>query len=708
VRRRTARIATAAIAAVGAVVVWTVAVRLFAHHSLNHDEAVYLQQAAMLLEGQFALRPPVEGQFRPWFFVADGDRLYPKYTPVPAAVFGLGRLLGGYRLALAGVAAGNLALLAGVVREVFDRPAGLLAAAFVLCSPLFVLNSAVFLPYAPTTLFNLAFAYAYLRADRTGDRRVAALAGVAAGGAFFARPYTAVLFAAPFVVHALWTIRTAPREALPRQAVTGALGLAGVAIALGYNAVVTGSPWLFPYEAFAPLDGLGFGRRRILDHGVLYTPELAVRANATVLELFLTEWIAGGPLGAALAGVGLLAVAVRGSDPREAILAGVVVSVVAGNLYFWGNYNVLGDPGRAGDGLISVLGPYYHFDLLVPTAGFAATGAVALGRGAIRGLELRLGVDPRTARAAIGAFLLAGAVAFGAVTAVDFDERIGANAEATATYESAYEPFEDGPPADSVVFLPTPYGDWLNHPFQPLRNDPGFDGRAVYAIDDRPFAVADALPGRRLYRYAYRGPWAPRAGSPEAARLQRVQDVSGRSVRLETTVGVPDGAVGVTARLAAGDGSAYYVAEGVPAAPAIRLTVADGRARLAGDVAAVDDPGVAVDGRETVVITVFVDYGPGGGFSYRLELPVDVSDGRVRALSPRIEHCRNARSCGGAAAYVPGAAPEGVFVRTELAANGSDPAVPAAGAGATDGSTAPNPPRSVRSASTAAAKFRST
>ncbi len=190
--RRRYRLATACIALAGALAAWLLATELFPYHSLNHDEGVYLQQAAMLLEGQLTLRPPVEDAFRPWFFVADGDRLYPKYAPVPAAMFALGEFLGGYRLALVGIAAAIPALVVGVVREVFDRPTGLLAGAFVLASPLFLVDASVFLPYAPTTVLNLLFAYGYFRADRTADRRWAALAGVAVGLAFFARPYTAL------------------------------------------------------------------------------------------------------------------------------------------------------------------------------------------------------------------------------------------------------------------------------------------------------------------------------------------------------------------------------------------------------------------------------------------------------------------------------------------------------------------------------------
>ena len=663
-RATTTRLATLVLALCGALAVWTVSTGVFPYHSLNHDEAVYLQQAAMLLDGQLNLYPPVEGALRPWFFVEDDGRLYPKYAPVPAAMFALGELLVGYRLALAGIAAANLALVVGVAREVFDARTGLLAGAFVLASPLFLLDSAVFLPYAPTTLLNLLFAHGYLRADRTGDRRWAAVAGTAVGLAFFARPYTTVLFAVPFVLHALWTLRGGERAALERQAATAALGLVGVGLTLAYNAVVTGSPWVFPYQAFAPLDGLGFGHRELLGHEVDYTPALALRVNREVVRLFFTEWIAGGVLGAALAGVGLARVARRRPSSRAVVLAGPFVSVVVGNVYFWGNYNLLGDVDRAGDGLVSALGPYYHFDLLLPTAAFAAAGALWLGRLLHGALDARL--DRRLARGALALSLIVGAGAVGAVTVADLDERVERNVEATETYEVVYEPFEAGPPGNSLVLLPDPYGDWLNHPFQPLRNDPGYDGRAVYAVDDRPFTVADAFPDRRLYRFTYRGAWAPYAGSPEAVRLQRVRDVSGPRVRLDITVGVPEGAVGVTARVATDNGVAYYVAPNVPESLDVDLAVSGDGVRIDGDVRPVGNETLAVDGRDDVRLTVFVDYGPGGGFTYRFDLPVEVSDGRVRALSPRVEHCRNARACGGSAAYVPSAAPDGVFVRSNV------------------------------------------
>ncbi|MFC6737362.1 hypothetical protein ACFQEQ_14070, partial [Halolamina salina] len=103
------RVAILLLALVAAVASFLVATRIFPYHSINHDEGVYLQQAELLLSGKLFLRPPVEGSFRPWFFVESGRGLYSKYQPVPAAVFALGRVLGAYPIALAGISAGVVA-----------------------------------------------------------------------------------------------------------------------------------------------------------------------------------------------------------------------------------------------------------------------------------------------------------------------------------------------------------------------------------------------------------------------------------------------------------------------------------------------------------------------------------------------------------------------------------------------------------------------
>ena len=645
------------LAALTAVLVVLLGQEVFPYHSLNHDEGVYLQQAAMLLDGKLSVSPPVPESFRPWFFVADGSRLYPKYAPVPAAMFAAGELLGGYRLALSGIAAGCVGLLYATTAEAFDGRTGLLAAALLVASPLFLVQASLFLPYVPTLLLNLLFAWSYLRADRTGDRRFAALAGLAIGLAFFARPYTAVLFATPFMLHALWTLRSLERAPVLRQATTAVLGLAGVAVTLGYNAAVTGSPTTFPYQAFAPLDGPGFGYRRILGYDRVYSVQLALEANARILLRYVANWTPAGLLGTLAAAVGVGAVFRRGRavDPRKTVLAGLAVSIPLGQLSFWGTLNTLGDLDRVGDGLMSFLGPYYHVGLLVPTAVFGAVGLLwawdwLRTRGARRADQTQL--DRRQARVlgAVGLLVLAlpaGVLAVGAVASP-----FAANAEVTDRYERAYEPFEERSLGSGLVFLPDPYGNWLNHPFQALRNDPGLDEGPVYALENRPFAVLDAVPDRPVHRYVFRGEWVPIEGEGVTGHLQRVREVEAPTVHADLRAGIPTDARGATVQLTGTDTQTGGLSVDPGDPVALNLTVSGETATVRSPTLA-EPVSVPVDRRDSVEVRVFVDSGTVDSFSYRAQLPVERSNGTVRALTPVLEVCRQPSLCGGEAAYIP-------------------------------------------------------
>lgn len=706
--RRRFRLLTFALAVVAAAVVFFVAGEAFPYHSTNHDEGVYLQQAAMLLDGQLYLEPPVEGAMRPWFFVdaespvgparavpeVAGDVLYSKYSPAPSAMFAVGLSLGVPRLSLALVGAGIVALSASVTSEVFDRRRGVVAAGLVLASPLFVVDAATFLPYAPTTLLNLAFAWAYLRADRADATGRSAHgwalgAGLAIGTAFFARPFTALLFALPFLVHACWTLVASRRHetftvTLTRQGLVAAGGLVGVVATLGYNWLLTGDPLVFPYLAFAPADGLGFGRRAIRGYERDYDLSLALAANARILASLFGRWVVAGPLGTLLALVGVAALGLSprerprlaSTDPRRLVLAGLFVSIPLGNLAFWGNLNLLGDLSTAGDGLVVFLGPYYHFDLLLPVAAFGAH-ALVLGVGRLRTFT-RNRFSPRRARRVVAVCLVVGATTFGGVAVAAVADPVAENAAVGDQLAVAYEPVVETEFDRAVVLLPTPYGNWLNHPFQALRNEPGFGQTTdatgesgasvdtVYALRARQFAVVDAYPNRSLYRYTYRGGWAPFLGEPVDPHLQRVDHVEGERVVLDGTVGVPRGVDSVSVRLSASGESAYYTANETQEDLPFSLVLVDGTARLTGPFEG--DSRVRVSGRTDVKMTVFVDFGGGQSFSYEFTLPVKASDNGVRALSPYVEVCRDQRLCGGEAAYVPGSHRGGVFVETTLRA----------------------------------------
>ncbi|WP_224332222.1 glycosyltransferase family 39 protein [Haloprofundus halobius] len=701
-RRRGFAVGVLGLSLLAAVVVGWLVTDLFAYYSVNDDEAVYLTQAAMLLEGHLFLRPGALAEVvRPWFFVVDDGgetlRMYGKYSPAVPAVFALSRALtGGYAAALVVVAAGSVALVAVLGRMAFDERVGLLAGAFVLASPLFLFTSSVYLAYAPTTFLNLCFAVAYVRAVREESSRWALVAGVAVGAAFFARQFTAVLFAAPFIVHSLAVLLRAfgtdrLRGTLVRTAAVAVPGLAFVALTLGYNAVTTGDPLLFPYEVFAPRDGLGFGEREILGYVVDYTPELAATVTVEALTMLFTGWVAAGSVGTLLAAVGVGVTAVRwrragapaapgpadrSSHGVRALLLGVGVSVAVGNAYFWGTHNGLAN------GLFELLGPYYHFDLLVPFGVFAAAGVVGVADAVYGALAERR--NRRVARLAVVGLLLVSAPVVVAAEASVVADPYEENRLRTDTLATTYEPFERVEFDRALVFVPDPYGDWQNHPFQSLRNDPGFDGDAVYALDegpDRDFETLDAVGNRTPYRFTYRGAWTG-AVEPVDPELQRLELLRGDRVDAETTVGVPAGSTSVSVRVETERGYARYAVaafdagDGADDVPVEWTVTPDGARvtnleRAGGDT---DGPSVPLPSNASEVDLVVTFGGPAGeSVTYRQELTVDREGGEIRALwPPETRVCRLQTECGREGTWVgpDGDYLDGVSVATNATAVG--------------------------------------
>ncbi len=640
----------------GGLAVLLVAVGVFPHHSVNDDEAVYLTQAAMLAEGQLYLHPDtLAGLVRPWFFVATeraGElALYAKYTPPTAALYAPFVALGVPRLALGLVGAGVAGVTYGLAARAFDRQTGVVAGLLLVASPLYLFTTGAFLSYAPATLLNGGFALAYLRATERRSPRLGALAGLLAGLAFFTRPYTAVLFALPFVVHALLTLwRAEARTARLVPLVVAGCGLVGVAATLGYNAVVTGAPLTFPYQAFSPADGLGFGQHRLLDYEETYTPALAAETTVENLEL-LSRFLAGGPPGVLVALVGAgLALRGDGDRPTTLLLVALIPCVVLGEAYFWGTLNGLRN------GLFELLGPYYHYDLLLPFAAFGAHALVTAGKTVRTALA---DLDRRRARVVVALWLVVAAPVAGVAEYRAVAEPYDLNRERTADLAAAYEPTLEREFEGALIFHPTPYGEWSAHPFQRFRNDPGFDGDVVYVFDEGPaddWRAVDAT-DRRPYRYTYRGTWGPGPGEPVEPALVPLRVLTG-PVNATTTLGVPRGATSASVRVSTRSGYARY------RLPATGETTVewqiDNRVRLRGAEVRGGAPPAVPRGASEVDLMVTYATSSGATVTYRQEVTVDRTGGRLRVLwPPETRVCLLRTECGMESTWV---GPDGEYV----------------------------------------------
>ena len=493
--------------------VWAVAgsQRVFPYLSDDHDEGIYLLQAEALLHGH--LFPPAPRQadaFLPWLSVLSEGRFVVKYTPVHASIVAVGMALGSARWSLGLIAAAVVVLTYLLAREVLeDRRAAVLATVFLTLSPLFVIQSATFLPYCSSLLLLEAFTLLLLRGLRLGRGRLLGFAGLLFGLALFARPFDALVFALPLVLYAVVSQRHRPAT-LARHAGAFALGAAVPVVAmLAYFAAATGNPFRSPFNLLEPQDTLGFGARRLspTHPDLVFTP--AHGWYGVIRYWLLTSfWCFGGLvlMGLFVAGVWRVG-RQRGGGPQP-WLALVALSFAGGYVFFWGTYGT-SLPGS----LTAFLGPFYFVPVLVPVTFLAA----------------RHFTDLWQRDRPLAGLALAGMVAVSGYLLV---QALEVNLQLSSEDRRLYRPITAGRLERAVVFVPPIYGPHLLHPFAWLRNGPGYDGPAVYALDrgdDQNLTLLRDFPGRAPYRFRLSGRY--RASPPDPALTTSLERLSVRTAK---------------------------------------------------------------------------------------------------------------------------------------------------------------------------------
>lgn len=501
--RRRPALAVASLALAAAV--WAVAASaLFLPRlSDNGDEAVYLLQAESLRAGHlFPPAPQPAGAFLPWLSKPAGDHFVTKYTPVFPGFIALSHgVFGSARAALALTAAGAVVACYCLAREVLGRRRdAAVAAAFLAGSPLFAIQSATYLSYLFNAALLMGFAAAFLTGVRRRTRGALALAGLLLGLAVFARPFDAVLFAAPLLVWWGWSGRRELRRRLGEAGWVALGALPPLAAMAVYFHLATGSPLRPPFTFVGPEDTLGFGPKRMYA-GMPYvdfTPGRALVAFGRLVVL-TGFWGFGGLLLIGLAVTGYRTVRDRPGRWLLVVAAGVPI----GYAFFWGSFSSSewGGPWR--------FGPFYWLPVLIPGSILAAAGFARLRRWDRLVARIVAG-----GMAVVSAFVVVRAFAehrqYGAVR----DRLYAAPLAAAADLDRA------------LVFLPPLDGPYLLQPFSLARNAT-FDGRVVWAIDRGPRKNLDVV--RRLRdRTPYRV--LPGATDRVPSRLQRLGVVNGRLV----------------------------------------------------------------------------------------------------------------------------------------------------------------------------------
>jgi len=227
-----------------------------------HDEFSYLFQAKTFLAGRtsYPSFEPLPGLFDQMHVLNEGrfgSRYFPGTGLWLAPFVALGHPYAGYWLA--GAIATFCVYWAGW--EIGGRRTAFIAGFLTALSPGLALFSNLLLAHHPTLVGLTLFVWMYLRAQRTGKPVDHLLGACGLTFAMLCRPMTALGVSLPFGALLLWQLIRSQAPArdtitwtLRRRAlIVAAWGLpllAGMGGMLDYNASITGSAWVSPYQLY--------------------------------------------------------------------------------------------------------------------------------------------------------------------------------------------------------------------------------------------------------------------------------------------------------------------------------------------------------------------------------------------------------------------------------------------------------------------------
>lgn len=341
---------------------WYVATALFDRAPHILDAIAYTFQAKMFASGMLTAPAPLVSQAFPMpFSVIHQERWFAQYPPGTAALLALGMLAGLPWLVQPLLAAGAVVLIVMTVQRQYGPGTALLVLGLLVSSPFLLLTAGSFLSHAPALFCASLTLYAVTRYVERPSVRWGALAATGLGAALLTREIVIVPYGVALAtIGLLWG---APRRgrAVVFDALTAVLIFgANAGLYLGYNAAVTGNPFLLPRHLFNSSDVLGFGP------GIGFYGEHTVASGLVNVEQQLVSlgfYLAGWPFGFSLA-VMLLPFSRRrwnGWDGFYGALAGLFVGVYVAEFYHGITF-----------------GPRYLFEALPAFAILTARGLAAL------------------------------------------------------------------------------------------------------------------------------------------------------------------------------------------------------------------------------------------------------------------------------------------------------------------------------------------
>jgi hypothetical protein len=313
-----------------------VALYCYSGRAFTGDEMAMDWHARMLLAGHIGIPRMAHSEFFNTFGVMDSGPLWFSQFPIGGpALHAIGLAIGAPWLVnplLLGLATWQLHRFVG---HTFGEPTARAATLLFALSPFVLVLGSTQMGHTAALLLTLTALAELAVWDDEGARsraRHAAALGLAIGSIALVRPFDAVLVAVPIGIFQLVRAHRSP-ERLRSLAVQCAAGAIPIAILLWSNAVTTGHPLLFAYDAaHGPAHGLGFhvdpmGGLHTPRRGLVFTSGYLLRFNR-----FLFEW----PIPGMVVVCATFAM-LRRATHWDTLLLGLAAAFLLGYWAFWGH-----------------------------------------------------------------------------------------------------------------------------------------------------------------------------------------------------------------------------------------------------------------------------------------------------------------------------------------------------------------------------------
>lgn len=477
------------------------------------DEMAYVWQAELMARGDLTLSTPTCPECFLVPFVIDYHGLrFGKYPPGWPVVLALGVRLGLRWLVnplLAGLGVWLTYLLA---KKLSDEKTGLLAAALMVTSPFFLINSGSLLSHPWTLVLSVMLALAWLDAFSPQGGRVprwlaALTAGLVLGGLAVTRPLTAAAVALPFILHALILLFRGGRAVRLRLAGVALLAGAVASLYFAWQYAVTGDALLNPYTLWWPYDRIGFG------------PGVGLQASGfslkhawwnTLMNLRVgsSDLFGWGQLSYLFIPFGIFSLR---REKRTWLLGGVMLSLLLAYMLYW-----------VGAWLF---GPRYYYEALFALVIFSAAGIRWLAGRPLAAFNSRRRALWEKLRFALVTWLLVGLVTSNFIYYLP--HRLAMMHNLYDVSRAYFQPFEASPQLAPALVIVHPQEDWIEYGRLLELSSPYHDTPFVFILsrgEQKEQAVIDLFPERKVWHYYadepdlfYTAPRPPR-NQPEQLR----------------------------------------------------------------------------------------------------------------------------------------------------------------------------------------------